>query len=235
MIKELTILANRLDGKGFTKEADLLDDIIFKLANDASGNTTLSPIRDQQGSIAGEFDFSGRREPEIRENVRISPSKVPQHKGFSWPWEVWNKKTEKEKEDFYDTLNLLSWCPFLSIGTDSLNFVLHLLDRQWGKAALSFIFIILSFYVPARFASKVAAATGRIVLTRAAKVDLALNIAKEAIDRAAVAFGSTDSFKDFSSHLIAQKNNLQKQIEERMDEIEGQAMQQSFYGYMHQG
>ena len=49
MLKNLLKLANHLDAKGFTKEADYLDNILLKISEDL-GETMLNP--------AGEFqDF----------------------------------------------------------------------------------------------------------------------------------------------------------------------------------
>jgi hypothetical protein len=196
-VKELIKIANNLDKKGLTKEADLLDAIIFKL------------------SALTDIELSGRHEE----------SRIP--KNFSksrWPWEAWNALSEVARNDVYHTLNLLSWIPVLGVAPQTTKFILECFEGRWKEASVTFIFIIIqpllaqALAIP-RFAhiAKLTSASKINPSLKKALSDTIFNMANEIVDKSVDIFNGSSFFKYLSPQLLAQKQNMRFNIDKNID------------------
>jgi hypothetical protein len=197
MIKDLIVLADRLDSKGLTIEADFLDSIISKMAGRDLGIET-----------------------ESKQYLSEHPDKVPSHSGFEWPWEVWNKLPEKVREDFYALLENLSWIPVLGVGALSAKFTLQCFQGDTSGAAKTFVLILINFFFATKFLKKVSLIKETVVqsMIRSAAIDMTVNGVNVLLEKALNNFRSNESFKEIANYISYEKNNIKNYVEQQIDQ-----------------
>lgn len=206
MIKDLVILANSLDKKGLTKEADLLDSIILKIAKDPAS------------------------EMEAKQELALIPSSY--NRSFDWPWETWRKLSDPAKEDFYDTISILEWIPILGVGAASAKFTLLCFEGKWSEAANALVFVILSIFMQKYFVKTISLIKStpvagykeilRLIASDLTKrnmaIDACLNTVNTMIDKIINIFSKSKNFNQIATNLTNEKQNLRGYLEARIDE-----------------
>jgi len=92
MLKELTKIANKLDGLGLTKEADLLDKVISKMAGIGRG----TPAYMSKGTEDSELEVNESGEFEYPEGTALEKTDRPSYSGF----EAKPRRTPHAFDDF---------------------------------------------------------------------------------------------------------------------------------------
>lgn len=227
MIKDLIKVANNLDSKGLTKEADVLDKIIYKLA-----------ITDLE--LEGKRDWASRPKTPAVSGTTTANAPAPTGASFEWPWEVWNNLPEKVRTDFYKAIDDLSSIdvpigsktyklsiPILSQGTLGTKFALQCFEGNWIQAAISLAFIIISVYMSKEAPKAISLA--KLTATQAAAKSVMMTVKTQAVgqledalfsvfDEYAKVLDSKDSLKPLAAQLIAQKANIKSHVEQKIAE-----------------
>ena len=227
MIKDLAVVANRLDSLGLVKEADALDRIIYKLA-----------ITDVE--LEGKRDWAARPKAPAVSGPATTNASAPTGAGFEWPWEVWNNLPEKQRTDFYEAMDDFSsvdvsvggetyrlYIPILSQGTLGTKFALQCFEGNWSQAAVSLAFILISIFLSKEAPKAVQlakltvaqAATKSVMLTvKAEVVSQLLSNINPIFDQYAKVLDSKESLRPLAAQLIAQKANIKTHVEQKITE-----------------
>ncbi len=205
MINDLIKVANSLDLLGLNKEADKIDLIIQKIAKS-----------DQEYQV--EKGVSQKH-----------PTSLP-HINFEWPWETWNKLPAASREDVYDVLDTLSWIPILGLGSLSAEFTLRIFAKEWDKAAMSLLFIIINFVFVYRATPKINLLknTGKITTdiwktiltntnTKSIVLDELTNVAQETLESIASAFQKKSYTQPLAQNLRGLKGNVRGMVLKEME------------------
>lgn len=195
MIRDLVKVAHRLDYLGLTKEADILDDLIVRLARDIGA------------------------ESEAKQYKLEHPAPKGYNNSFDWPWEIWVKLPEEDREGWYSLLEKLGWIPVLGLGPLSSKFVLKCFEKKWSEAAIALCFIILNFCFVLKYVNKINLIKRTVAETafRSAVADVIVNGFNEIADRVNEALSDVPSFKELASEFNVKKTLARQYVEAEID------------------
>jgi hypothetical protein len=205
MHSDLMYLANNLYKIGLTREPLILEKLMEKLG--ISDTIVEYDVSSQKQMLPKGYDDS-----------------------FQWPWDAWNSLPQSTRDDFYEIVDTLSWIPILGTGALSAKFVWLLFEGKHQEAAVTLVFILLSFYMAVKLTPKISLlkSTGSIatdslkeisknMTTKSIVIDAVVNELQNLLDVIIKAFASKDPyFLNFSANLKSNKSHIKKYVEQEI-------------------